>query len=338
MKGTIAMYKSIRWKDIRRGIKYPILVALIKFCIFCVSFCPRKWLLKGAGALGKLAFRLIKKERVKTIKNLTLIYGDTFSSEHIHNMAEEVFVNQALNFIDYVYTLHYVRLEQFSNIIEIKGEEHLRKAYDEKQGVICLMSHTGSWEFSAILPSLMGYETTALSRALPNPRIDKLIVKARTNRGMKNIGRGKAYPHLIEALAKKECLIIMIDQDTHTPGVFVDFFGKRAYTPVGAARLALDSKAPVIPMYMERLPNNKHRLNIMPRLPFVDTGDRENDLLENTKIYTKSIEDYVRLHPTQWVWMHERWKTTPHDVEVFLEKKRKSVQTKFQFEPTSAVV
>jgi KDO2-lipid IV(A) lauroyltransferase len=238
-------------------------------------------------------------------------------------MAKEVFIHQALNFGDYVQTLHYTSRNDFSKIIDIEGEDNLKAAYEKGKGVLCLMSHIGSWEFSAILPPVMGYNTTALSRPMPNPRIDKLIVGARQKRGMKNIGRGKAYPHLIEALTKGDCLIIMVDQDTQAPGVFVDFLGKRAFTPVGAARLALDTKSPVVPMFMIRQPNNRHLFKILPPLELIDTGNRERDLYENTRIYTGVISRFIHEHPTQWVWMHERWKTTPEDYQRFLEKKQK---------------
>src|SRR5690554_7883555 len=87
---------------------------------------------------------------------------------------------------------------------------------------------------------------------MPNPRIDKLIVNYRQKRGMKNIGRGKAYPQLLDALKQGDCLIIMIDQDTQAKGVFIDFMGHSAYTPVGAARLAMDSGAPMMPVFIRR--------------------------------------------------------------------------------------
>jgi KDO2-lipid IV(A) lauroyltransferase len=115
----------------------------------------------------------------------------------------------------------------------------------------------------------------------------------------------------------------MIDQDTRVKGVFVDFFGRKAYTPDGATRLALDTQAPVVLMYMKRIENHRHQFTILPEIPLINTGDREDDLFENTRIYTKITEDIIREIPTQWVWMHERWKTTPEDVEHFLEKKRK---------------
>jgi KDO2-lipid IV(A) lauroyltransferase len=311
-----------KWKKIRRGIKYPILVFFIKAFILFTRLFSRQFILGICRTFGKIAFVLVKSERQRTIKNLTLIYGSEKSSGEIFRMARQVFVHQALNFGDYIHTLHYTTREQFSGIVEIKGEAHLKAAYEKGKGVLCLMSHAGSWEFSVILPPLMGYSTSALSRPMPNPRIDELIVGYREKRGMKNIPRINAYPKLMDALSMGDCLIIMIDQDTTVKGVFVDFLGRQAYTPIGAARLAMDSQSPVLPMFMRRLPNNKHQFTILPPIEWKATGDVEKDLLENTKEYTKAIESAIREDPEQWVWMHERWKTTPADVEAFLQRKR----------------
>lgn len=313
---------AVSWKEVRRGIKYPTLVFFIRLFIYAVRFLPRRWILRITSGLGKFAFKMVKSERQRTINNLTMIFGNQKSGKEIYHMAREVFRHQAMNFGDYVRTLHYTTREDFAKIMDIEGEEHLKAAYEKKGGVLCLMSHAGSWEFSAITPPVLGYNTTALSRPMPNPRIDKLIVRARERRGMKNIGRGKAYPQLVDALKRGECLIIMIDQDTTVPGVFVNFLDKSAYTPVGAARLALETKSPVVPMFMVRQPNNRHLFKILPALELIDTGNYEHDLLENTKLYSKVISDFIREHPTQWVWMHERWRTTPEDVEKFKEKKR----------------
>ena len=52
------------------------------------------------------------------------------------------------------------------------------------------------------------------------------------------------------------------------------------------------------------------------------TADKETDILENTKKFNKVIEEYVIDAGAQWVWMHERWKTTPEKVE---ELKRKGI-------------
>lgn len=316
------MISKITIKKIRRGIKYPVLIALIHLFVLIARFTSRKLLLVICGSIGKIAYLVLKKERNKTLKNLTYVYGESLNEKRIWNIGRSVFIHHALNFADYLHTMHYTTRSQFNKIVEFEGEEHFSKAYEEGNGVICLMCHGGSWEFSAIMPSVMGYKTSAVSRAMPNEKIDKLIVGFREKRGLKNIRREKVYDRLVDLLKRGECLIIMIDQDTKVKGVFVDFFGKKAYTPVGAARLALDTKAAVLPMYINRLPNSKHRFTILPPLPLIHTGNTESDIFENTIIYTNAIEEMIKKSPEQWVWMHERWKTTPEDVEKFLQRKK----------------
>src|SRR5690554_7537478 len=89
------MAGKLSWKKIRRGIKYPILVFLIKAFILFVRLFPRKFVLAICRRLGSFAFWLVKGERQKTIRNLSLIYGAEKSPEAIRAMARQVFVNQA---------------------------------------------------------------------------------------------------------------------------------------------------------------------------------------------------------------------------------------------------
>ncbi|MDR1680065.1 MAG: lysophospholipid acyltransferase family protein [Prevotellaceae bacterium] len=303
-----------RRKKIRRAIKYPILIFFIKLLVATMRVFPRRWVELFFAFFGWLAFLLVRGERKRTFRSLQIAFGQTKKEKEIYNIARQVFINQALNFADYVHAVKWKTRKQFSRMINIEGEKHLREAYQQGKGVICLVLHTGSWELAAIMPPVMGYETSAISQVMPNAGINKIIVEARESRGMKNISRGKSYPKLLDALHRGECLIIMVDQDTKVPGVFVDFFGRKAYTPVGAARLALDTGAPVIPMYMTRTKDNRHRFRILPEIPTVNTGNLEHDLYENTCLYTQFAEDAIRPDPAQWVWMHPRWKTTPEDV------------------------
>ncbi|MDR1583962.1 MAG: lysophospholipid acyltransferase family protein [Prevotellaceae bacterium] len=306
---------------IRRGIKYPVLLFFIHLFINIVRFFPRRWVEFFFVFLAFLVFILVRSERKRTIKTLTFVYGKEKMPKEIQQMGREVFMNQALNFADYIFSLKWTTREQFAKMIDVVGEEHLREAYNRGKGVICLMMHVGSWELSAIMLPVMGYETSGIATALSNPKINELIVAARESRGMKNISRGNSYKKLLQSIIKGECLIILIDQDTKVKGVFVDFFGRRAYTPLGAARLALCTHAPVLPMYMKRMENNRHQFTILPEVPLINTGNRENDLLENTQNYTQIIEEIIRENPTQWVWMHERWKTNPDDMERLENKK-----------------
>jgi len=138
-----------------------------------------------------------------------------------------------------------------------------------------------------------------------------LLFNYRNAYGAVAVERGRETLRLIKALKTGGSVAILIDQDTKVKSRFVDFFGMKAATPVGAAILAMKTGAAVVPTYIFLGEDNKQHMHILPEIPLVLTGDEENDMLTNTQNYTRFIEEQIRQHPTQWVWMHERWKTKP---------------------------
>jgi KDO2-lipid IV(A) lauroyltransferase len=88
----------------------------------------------------------------------------------------------------------------------------------------------------------------------------------------------------------------------------VPFFGRQAFTPIGAATLALRSGSPVVVGSIRRAAGDRHVVQIDPcALP--------DDVTEATALLTARLEARIRRHPTQWVWFHRRWRTRPADRE-----------------------
>ena len=293
-----------------RKIKYPVLIAGIHLFIFTVRLLPRRLELARFKLRGRIAYWLVKKEREKCKSHLRYAYGKNKSEQEIKKMTQKVFENLALNFCDMAYTFHYRTKEQFLKIWEVKGEEHLKAAYEQGRGVLVSTCHVGNWEFAAIAPPILGYETSAVSAPLKNKRINDLIVGSREARGMKNISRGKgrAMPLILEALKKGECMVIMIDQDIVAKGCFLDFYGKPAFTSIGAARIAMEADVPVVTMVTRRLANHKFCVEFFPAIEMERSGHEKSDWITNTKRIHSPIEALVKQYPEQWVWFHERWK------------------------------
>ena len=179
--------KNIRWRRFKRkvkySIKYPVIFFFLRILIWITRSMSRDRAIRVYGKLASGAFAILPRDRKKTINNIKVIYGDTMSEEEIREMARKVFVHQAMNLADYVWTLYVETRDEFLKYVDIVGEEHLKQAYDKGKGVLCLICHMGSWEFSAITPPLLGYETTAVSKALKDERLNKMIIGHRERRG-----------------------------------------------------------------------------------------------------------------------------------------------------------
>jgi KDO2-lipid IV(A) lauroyltransferase len=120
----------------------------------------------------------------------------------------------------------------------------------------------------------------------------------------------------------------MTDQDTKVKGIFADFLGHPAYTPLGASRLLADTEAALVPMAVVRQEDGDYRFIIRSEILTVRTENPEADLRINTENQNKFYTDIIREFPTQWVWMHRRWKTTPESLARFLRARAEAKQQK----------
>lgn len=311
-------------KDFRRKLVLLLLYPFLYLTILIFRLLPISWTRRFSVFVGKKFYKMADKSRERALANLEMIYGQEKTKEEQEEMGKAVFIENIKSFFDYMAFSYVTNKKKYFSLVEVVGEEHLRKAYEQKKGVICLIPHLSSWEFAAITPPMLGYETSAASKSMKTKLLESLMVKFRGRRGMKNITREGSYQKLTDSLRKGECLILMIDQDTKVKGVFVDFMGKQAYTPLGASRLALETGALIVPMAMTRKEDGNYRFIIYPELPVTQTGNMEHDLLENTQRQTKMMEEIICQYPDQWVWMHRRWKTTPESLEAYRKAKQQA--------------
>lgn len=306
-------------KTVRRKTVLMLLFLPLLLTIFIFRILPIKWVRRLADFGGRMFYKFGKNSRNRALHNLKLIYGNELTDIQLTEMAKASLTESVKSFFDYMAYSHVKDKKKYFRLVKVTGEEHLKAAYQRGKGVICLVPHMSSWEFAAITPPMLGYSTSAASKAMKMELLEWLMVKFRTRRGMKNITREGSYQALTEVLKRGECLIIMTDQDTRVKGIFVDFLGKTAYTPLGASRLLADTDAALVPMAMTRREDGDYLFTIYPELPATKTGDQVQDLMTNTINQNKILGEMIRKNPTQWVWMHQRWKTTPESLDRYLK-------------------
>jgi KDO2-lipid IV(A) lauroyltransferase len=300
----------------RKKIKYTLLVAVIKGLVVLVRMLPRKVAMALGGSMGALTFRFMKAERRKTVANLTIAYGREKSVAEIKAMAREVWVNLGKSGVEFAIRMGQETPEDFFRGLEVRGNEHLQEAHAKGRGLLGLMSHMGCWEGMALGTPMLGIPIYAIGRKMGNEKLNALVFESRGKKGASTLVRGSSYRTILRVLRENNLIAILIDQDIDVRGVFVDFYGRPAYTPIGAAMLAMDSGAPVLPMFYLKKADDTYMFIIEKEIPLVRTGNRQQDMEENTKRFHRVIEKYIKQYPTQWVWMHNRWKTSPESLDM----------------------
>ncbi len=332
---TFKEFSMASLKKLRKSIKYELILILIRTILFLVNILPWKWTSNFCAQLGLLAFYLVKKERIKTINNLTIAYGEEQNQEEIKKMVREVFMNFGRAGAELAIKMNLKDKDKFFSNVEVIDKEYAEAAYQRGKGIINIVPHIGCWEALPRAFAMLGFQAGSVVKTLRNEKINNWILKNREYNGFRVLPRGSTYKTILQFLKQNNSLGMLIDQDTSVKSVFVDFYGKPAYTPIGAAMLALDSDATVLTTSYVRTKGNKYQLIFGSPIEITRTGDRQEELRINTERFHKEVEKLIKKYPTQWVWMHERWKTTPEIVEA-REKEKEELRRKRREERLAA--
>ena len=298
-------------RPIGKRLKYTMLYWFVRGLIFVANLMPRSGWLAFCGWLGKIAYHLLPDTREKTLLHLGMAFAQEKSLPEVRDLARETFRMLGKNAGDILRAIKVRTLDDLNKILVTHGYEHYEVAHAKGKGVIFLTCHLGAFDLQVTNMSLRGLKPNIIGTPLKDERLNDLLFNYRNAYGAVAVERGKETLRLLKALKTGGTVAILIDQDTKVKSRFVDFFGMKAATPVGAAILAMKTGAAVVPTYIHLGDDGLQHMYLLPEIPLVQTGNEEEDMVANTQNYTNFIEQTIRKHPTQWVWMHERWKTKP---------------------------
>jgi len=299
------------WRRIRKRVKNWLIYILVKGGLFWIRSVQRTTATKFLQALSLVGFYFARAERRKAIKHLTMVYGNEKSQREIYAIAKAVFINLGRNMAD-AFRIPLYNAQNIDCFVKVAGLENLDHALHKGKGVLALTGHIGNWELMGGYLAMKGYPVNVVGAPIYDSRLDELVVNNRLQSGMKYIARGSEAREIMRALRRNEIVGLLIDQDTkHVEGVFVNFLGEKAFTPVGPVIVAMKTGAAVVPMAIHIQQDNTHLIEINEELELAFTKDESCNRIHNTQICSDAIEKFIRKYPTQWVWMHRRWKTRP---------------------------
>jgi Kdo2-lipid IVA lauroyltransferase/acyltransferase len=285
--------------------------ALVWLIVKTLGALPRGIARSFAASVTSLLFSLQPKLRKTADFNLRLAFPDWTDAQR-KEVTRKMVRNLGWMAAEFA-RLPRLTKENIADVVILEGHENFMEGQRGGKGVLYLTGHIGAWELSSFAHALYGYPLHYMARPLDNRRLDALVNQYRCSSGNLPIFKNESARVMLKILKDSGTVGILADQNTlPAEGVFVDFFGKLACTTTGLARVALHTGAAVVPgyAYWDGI-IQKYRLRFEPPVELIRTGDTERDVLENTQRFAKVIEEIIRKHPDQWVWVHKRWKTRP---------------------------
>ncbi len=183
------------------------------------------------------------------------------------------------------------------------------------RGVVIATAHTGNWDLVACALAER-VPLTVVTKRLSVGLIDRVWQGLRAARGIALVGVGGAARATAGALGRNEAVAMLVDQapDRDRAVIAVAFLGATAWVDLAPALVAMRARAPLLVAFAERRADGSHAAHVAG---VIDPPARASRAWAESAMRqaTAWLEESVRAHPEQWLWMHRRWKAVP-DVRV----------------------
>jgi len=267
--------------------------------------------LRFARFLGRLLWRYYHRGRERALENLRASFPDK-SEAWICETGRRSFENLVMLTVDILFTPRLVTKDNWRHYSRFTKAERIKWMMKEGKGMLIVTGHYGNFEIGGYMMGLFGFNGYSVARPLDNQYLNRYLYGLRQRRGLKLIDKKGAARLLPEIARSGGTLGFIADQDAGKKGIFVDFFGRKASTYKSIGLLAITYNLPIAVGSCRRVDDRFFFEFKSTRLIFPqDWADKEDPLLWVTAEYTKGIEESVREDPTQYWWVHRRWKTQP---------------------------
>lgn len=268
---------------------------------------------RSGAIIGRLLSRFIPRRRAIVIDNMCQALP--YMKAHplwapprgdVQQLARETFENLGRSLME-ICRLYHGQGEEVIADIEIRGRENYQAARDKGKGMICLSGHCGNWELMALAFSRLFGDGVVVATRQKNPFFNRMVERMRMRYNSRIIYKKGALRGILTELKKGGMVGILADQAVFPEdGVLIEVMGRKAWASKSPVLIAQKSGAALVPVFIHR-EGTRHVITFHPEHRL--SGDMSDEGIKNeTQALSRYVEDFVVAHPTQWYWVHRRWK------------------------------
>ena len=191
--------------------------------------------------------------------------------------------------------------------LRIENLHHVQEAFAQGKGILFATGHVGAWELSALAFGSLVQPMDVVARPLDNAMLEAWLQRLRSATGNRILAKGGAFRDVLRAIEANRAVGFLVDHNVISSDLtFIRFLGVETAASTVFAKLAARSGAVVVPGFaLWDCNTRQYVLRFYPPIPM--SGDARQD----TQRIHALLEQVIREHPTQWLWIHRRFKTRP---------------------------
>lgn len=297
-------------RKLTRPLRYGLGIRLLRLCMKMTWLLSRSWTLRIGRALGNIAYVCSPGNRRQMLEALAASFPEKDNAWH-RRTARLCCQSLATGAIE-VLQMPSLAHGRILDLVVNPEALHPVKTYMEKEGpCVFVTGHVSNWEYCGSTSYATGFPFRTLAKRMKNKTLDAFVSELRASQNVEIIYNDENPRLALRTLREGRPVAMLVDQDLPDfDGLFLDFFGRPAYTSVAPASLARAGNAFLVTTFLVR-EGERFRLVVGEPYKVSRDGDKQDTIREATERWTRELEEVIRRYPEQWVWMHRRWRTTP---------------------------
>jgi KDO2-lipid IV(A) lauroyltransferase len=286
-----------------KKLKYFVQFLIISLLFFIFKLIGLKYSSILSGQLFQLLGPLFRSNKI-CFSNLSLAFPKLDANEK-KEIIKKMWNNYGKILAEYIFIKNFRLSKNFSDKIIIENQNLLDLIKKNSKPVIFISGHFNNFELMAMHLEKSGINLAAVYRPLNNNFLNPLMEKIREKYICKNqVKKGiSGTKELLKYFKDGTSIALMIDQRV-SQGINSKFFNSSALTTTIPAQFVKKFGAKVVPIYIERLKDNRFKIKICEIKTFSNNDTVETITLSLNKI----LEEMIIINPDQWIWTHGRWK------------------------------
>ena len=275
--------------------------------LWLLHWLPLPLLAPLGRAIGLLLYAAARSRRGVVLRNLERCFPAqgvddrrALAREHFQWLGRSI-VERGL--------LWYASPARLKRLIRIEGDVQLAERSDRP--VMWLVPHFMALDVAGVATQLFQTRFVAsIYQQQSNQVMDEAIRRGRLRFGLAQVfPRSDSAKPLLRAIRRGVAFFNLPDMDFgERDAAFVPFFGVPAATLLAPSRMARAMNMVVQPVVAHMLPGGQgYVVRFLP--PWNDFPT--DDAMSDTTRMNRWIEDEIRAHPAQYLWVHKRFKTRP---------------------------
>ena len=186
--------------------------------------------------------------------------------------------------------------------VTIEGGEHMEYARINRTGCILVGGHFSNWELLPVICAHYKLPLQIIIRQSNNPYARKVLALFRT-RNIIFLDKSRENLRKMYSWLRDKNWVGMLADQKLNEGPLVEFMGHPARTATSPARMAMHFKVPIITMQAVRTHGARFQVTISPPR-YIPADATEEQVMRELH---EQFEQWIREHPEQWFWVHNRW-------------------------------